>query len=264
MAFQGWLVGFDGQFEFENIGDSYIENKVPYVGMRTLPALLGSAIPAVVYAIMRESGYPRIVGLFSASLVLFGGFFSGLTRAPNGIEPLLPSTDNAHVGQTRLILLDAPMILFMALAFYSYIRFYKLRYSCAVFFPSPLSLARTKSSTDPYVIFNSEFTRPWWTWMTLTGVFLSLTISCKMVGLFAFLSVGTAVAVDLWNLLDVKRGLTIVSSWSETSALPVRTLTVIVNPDRNNSTATLPPAPSASSWSRRWSTSSGSGCTLPS
>ncbi|KWU46308.1 PMT-domain-containing protein, partial [Rhodotorula sp. JG-1b] len=162
LAFQGWLVGFDGQFEFENIGDSYIENKVPYVGMRTLPALLGSAVPAVVYAIMRESGYPRIVGLFSASLVLF---------------------DNAHVGQTRLILLDAPMILFMALAFYSYIRFYKLRYS--------------------------EFTRPWWTWMTLTGVFLSLTISCKMVGLFAFLSVGTAVAVDLWNLLDVKRGLTI-------------------------------------------------------
>lgn len=41
------------------------------------------------------------------------------------------SLDNAHVGQTRLILLDAPMILFMALAFYSYIRFYKLRYSCA-------------------------------------------------------------------------------------------------------------------------------------
>lgn len=72
LAFQGWLVGFDGQFEFDNIGDSYIENKVPYVGMRSLPALLGSAIPAVVYAIMRESGYPRIVGLFSASLVLFG------------------------------------------------------------------------------------------------------------------------------------------------------------------------------------------------
>ena len=83
LAFQGWLVGFDGQFEFENIGDSYIENKVPYVGMRTLPALLGSAIPAVVYAIMRESGYPRIVGLFSASLVLFGEFcVSGLTRSP--------------------------------------------------------------------------------------------------------------------------------------------------------------------------------------
>ncbi|BGO99459.1 Dolichyl-phosphate-mannose--protein mannosyltransferase 4 [Rhodotorula toruloides] len=162
LAFQGWLIGYDGSFEFENIGDSYLDAKVPYVGLRTLPALLGSAIPAVVYAIMRESGYPRVVGLFSACLVLF---------------------DNAHIAQTRLILLDAPMILFMALAFYAYIRFYKLRYS--------------------------EFTRPWWTWMTLTGIFLSLTISCKMVGLFAFLAVGSAVVYDLWNILDVRRGLTI-------------------------------------------------------
>ncbi|GAA5848504.1 hypothetical protein JCM9279_006585 [Rhodotorula babjevae] len=159
LAFQGWLIGYDGHYEFDNIGESYISNKVPYVGMRTLPALLGSAIPTVIYAIMRESGYPRLVGLFSAFLVLF---------------------DNAHITQTRLILLDAPMILFMCLAFYSYIRFHKLRYS--------------------------EFTRPWWTWLVLTGVFLSLTISCKMVGLFAFLAVGTAVIVDLWNILDVRRG----------------------------------------------------------
>ncbi|GAA5825596.1 hypothetical protein JCM11251_000303 [Rhodosporidiobolus azoricus] len=162
LAFAGWVIGYDGHYEFENIGESYIEHKVPYIGLRTLPALFGSAIPAAIYAIMRESGYPRLVALFSTALVLF---------------------DNAHIAQTRLILLDAPMILFMALAFYSYIRFHKLRYS--------------------------EFTRPWWTWMFLTGVFLSLTISCKMVGLFAFLAVGTAVVVDLWNLLDIKRGLSI-------------------------------------------------------
>lgn len=48
--------------------------------------------------------------------------------------------------------------------------------------------------------------------MILTGVFLSLTISCKMVGLFAFLTVGSAVLLDLWNLLDYRRGLTIASS----------------------------------------------------
>lgn len=39
-------------------------------------------------------------------------------------------SDNAHVLQTRLILLDAPLILFMVMSFYAYIRFYKLRYSC--------------------------------------------------------------------------------------------------------------------------------------
>lgn len=47
--------------------------------------------------------------------------------------------------------------------------------------------------------------------MILTGVFLSLTISCKMVGLFAFLTVGTAVLIDMWTLLDIRRGHSIVS-----------------------------------------------------
>lgn len=31
-----------------------------------------------------------------------------------------------------------------------------------------------------------------------------------MVGLFAFMTVGTAVVIDLWNLLDIKRGHSIV------------------------------------------------------
>lgn len=48
--------------------------------------------------------------------------------------------------------------------------------------------------------------------MILTGVFLSLTISCKMVGLFAFLTVGTAVLIDMWNLLDVRKGYNLVST----------------------------------------------------
>lgn len=72
LAFSGWVIGYDGHFEFESIGDSYIENKVPYIGLRFLPALLGSLIPAVMYGIMRESGYPRVVGVLSAALVLIG------------------------------------------------------------------------------------------------------------------------------------------------------------------------------------------------
>ena len=52
--------------------------------------------------------------------------------------------------------------------------------------------------------------------MIATGVSLALTISCKMVGLFAFLAVGTAVVIDLWNLLDIRRGLTIVRRRFET------------------------------------------------
>lgn len=72
LAFAGWVIGYDGHYEFENIGESYVDNKVPYVGLRVLPAILGSLVPPVVYGIMRESGYPRIVGVLSAALVLIG------------------------------------------------------------------------------------------------------------------------------------------------------------------------------------------------
>lgn len=68
----GWFVGFDGQFSFDSIGDSYIDAHVPYVGMRALPAILGSLTVPVVYAIMKESGYSTVIAAFSASLILFG------------------------------------------------------------------------------------------------------------------------------------------------------------------------------------------------
>jgi hypothetical protein len=68
----GWFVGFDGKFHFENIGDSYTEHHVPFVGMRALPAILGSLTIPLIYAIMKESGYSTVIAAFSASLVLFG------------------------------------------------------------------------------------------------------------------------------------------------------------------------------------------------
>ena len=70
----GWFVGFDGQFSFEAIGDSYTAAHVPYVGMRALPAILGSLTIPVVYAIMKESGYSTVIAAFSASIILFGAF----------------------------------------------------------------------------------------------------------------------------------------------------------------------------------------------
>jgi dolichyl-phosphate-mannose-protein mannosyltransferase len=84
----GWFVGFDGKFKFENIGDSYTENHVPYVGMRALPALLGTLTIPVIYGIMKESGYSNIIAAFSASLILFGarGTLNGLK--PANLEPL--------------------------------------------------------------------------------------------------------------------------------------------------------------------------------
>ena len=157
-AFMGWLVGFDGHFHFENIGDSYIVNKVPYVAFRSLPAILGALTVSVTYLIMWESGYSLPACIIAAGLILL---------------------DNAHIGQTRLILLDATLVFAMACSLLCYIKFYKLRH-------------------DP-------FSRKWWKWLILTGFALSCDISTKYVGLFAFITIGSAVAIDLWGLLDIKR-----------------------------------------------------------
>lgn len=78
----GWFVGFDGKFEFENIGDSYSKAYVPYVGIRALPALLGSLTVPLVFATMKETGFPTLIAAFSACLIVFGAcllFYSTLT-----------------------------------------------------------------------------------------------------------------------------------------------------------------------------------------
>jgi dolichyl-phosphate-mannose-protein mannosyltransferase len=154
----GWFVGYDGSFLFENIGDSYITNKVPYVAYRAMPALLGALTVPTTFLIMWESGYSLPACIVSAGLILF---------------------DNAHIGQTRLILLDATLVFAMAVSILCYIRFIKFR--------------------------NEPFGRKWWKWLLLTGVALSCTISTKYVGLFSFFTIGAAVCIDLWDLLDINR-----------------------------------------------------------
>lgn len=151
-------MGYNGEFLFENIGDSYIANKVPYVAYRAMPASMGALTVSVVFWIMWESGYSLPACVLAAGLVLF---------------------DNAHIGQTRLILLDATLVLFMALSVLCYVRFYKLRHAA--------------------------FSRKWWKWLLLTGFCLSCVISTKYVGAFTFFSIGVPVAIDLWDLLDVNR-----------------------------------------------------------
>ncbi|GJE91205.1 glycosyltransferase family 39 protein [Phanerochaete sordida] len=167
----GWFVGFDGKFKFESIGDSYTENHVPYVGMRALPALFGSLTIPVVYAIMKESGYSNIIAAFSACLILF---------------------DNAHVAQSRLILLDAPLIFFMAMTIYSYIRFRKLRYQ--------------------------EFSPAWWGWLLAAGSFMACTWASKVNGILTVAAIGIAVLIDLWDVLDHKKGHSMEYFWKHFTA----------------------------------------------
>jgi dolichyl-phosphate-mannose-protein mannosyltransferase len=68
----GWFVGFDGNFDFENIGDSYTKHHVPYIGMRAFPAFLSSLTVPIVYAIMKQCGYSTVIAAFSASIIMLG------------------------------------------------------------------------------------------------------------------------------------------------------------------------------------------------
>lgn len=154
----GWLVGYDGHYKFGNIGESYVENNVPYVALRSMPAALGALTIPVVFMIMWESAYSLPACVLAAGIVLF---------------------DNAHVGEDRLILLDAALVLSMAVSILCYVRFYKLRHE--------------------------PFGRKWWKWLLLTGISLSCVISTKYVGVFTFVTIGSAVLLDLWDLLDVNR-----------------------------------------------------------
>lgn len=162
IAFVGWLVGFDGRFKFENIGDSYIDNSVPYIPLRALSAILGTLTVPLMFETLKECNYSVWTCLLGSAIVAF---------------------DNAHVAETRLILLDATLIISVAASMYCYVRFTKLR--------------------------KAPFTFDWYKWLFLSGVALSCVISTKYVGVLTFFSVGVAVTYELWTLLDYKTGLTI-------------------------------------------------------
>lgn len=72
LAAVGYIIGFDGVYNFENIGESYAEHNVPYLPLRALPASLNVASVALVYNIMRESGSSVLTCFLTASLYLLG------------------------------------------------------------------------------------------------------------------------------------------------------------------------------------------------
>lgn len=153
----GWFLDYDGKFKFENIGDNYVVNQVPYIAYRSLAATMGALTVPLVFEILERCGFSSAACVLGASLVMF---------------------DTAQITQTRLILLDAALIFFMAAAVYSYVRFREQRHA-------------------PFGI-------KWWAWLTSTGFFLSCVISTKYVGLFTYLMIGIAVLADLCYLADIR------------------------------------------------------------
>lgn len=163
IAFIGWLAGYDGAYKFDDIGESYITHPAPFLAYRSFNAALGTLTVPIMFQTMKELNFKAVTCAFAALLV---------------------AVDNAHVIETRLILLDAILIFFVALTFYCYVRFYKTQ-------------LRAPLSWD------------WYLWLHATGLSLSFVISTKYVGVMTYAAIGSAVAVNVWQLMDIRAGLSL-------------------------------------------------------
>ncbi|KAI1325685.1 dolichyl-phosphate-mannose-protein mannosyltransferase 1 [Xylariaceae sp. FL0255] len=102
IALAGWLAGFDGGFDFKEIGKDYIEPGVPYVAMRLFPALCGIFLVPTTFLTLKAIGCRTSTAVMGACLIIF---------------------ENGLLTQARLILLDSPLMIavgFTALAWTSF------------------------------------------------------------------------------------------------------------------------------------------------
>ncbi|KAG6861432.1 hypothetical protein C0995_000272 [Termitomyces sp. Mi166 len=148
-----FVFGYDGQFDFKEIGKIY--EHVPYVGMRMVPATLGVATVPLAYLTLRALDCRATTALLVSLFITF---------------------ENGLITQSRLILLDSPLIFFTALTTFLWTGF---------------------CNEDKH----KPFTSSWWTWLTLTGFSLGAVVSCKWVGLFTIATIGVSTVLQLWNLL---------------------------------------------------------------
>ncbi|KAL9036559.1 MAG: hypothetical protein Q9214_006080, partial [Letrouitia sp. 1 TL-2023] len=158
LTLAGWLAGFDGDFDFKDIGKDYVEPGVPYVAMRLLPALMGVMTIPTIFLTLKATGCRTMTAAMGAGLIIF---------------------ENGLLTQSRLILLDSPLIIFTA--------FTALAWNCFT----------NQHEQGP----SKAFDPSWWFWLTATGLGLGATVSVKWVGLFTIAWVGSLTLVQLWVLI---------------------------------------------------------------
>lgn len=122
--------------------------------MRLLPATLGIATIPLAYLTLRALECRATTALLAALFITF---------------------ENGLITQSRLILLDSPLLFFTALTLFLWCGF---------------------CNEDKH----KPFTSSWWTWLTLSGLSLGAVFSCKWVGLFTIATVGFNTVYRLWNL----------------------------------------------------------------
>lgn len=68
----GWLAGYDGNFDFKEIGKDYLAPGVPYVAMRLLPAIMGIAVVPISYLTLKAAGCSTATAFMGAGLITIG------------------------------------------------------------------------------------------------------------------------------------------------------------------------------------------------
>ena len=68
----GWLAGFDGEFDFKDIGKDYLEPGVPYVAMRMLPAICGILLVPTMFLTLKAAGCRTMTAVLGSCLIVFG------------------------------------------------------------------------------------------------------------------------------------------------------------------------------------------------
>ena len=72
LTLAGYLAGFDGEFDFKDIGKDYLEPGVPYVAMRLLPALMGVMTVPMIFLTLKATGCRTMTATLGAGMVIFG------------------------------------------------------------------------------------------------------------------------------------------------------------------------------------------------
>jgi dolichyl-phosphate-mannose-protein mannosyltransferase len=143
------------------------------VAMRLLPGILGVLVVPTIFLTLRSSGCTQTTSLLGAMLITF---------------------ENGLITQSRLILLDSPLVICTAFTAYAWTVF-ETKYHSAI-------VPATSSAGSPAVALNDGvFSLDWWFWLALSGLGLGATVSVKWVGLFTITWVGSLTALQLWNLL---------------------------------------------------------------
>ncbi len=72
LTLAGWLAGFDGEFDFKDIGKDYLEPGVPYVAMRLVPAIMGVMTVPIIFLTLKATGCRTTTAAMGAGLLIFG------------------------------------------------------------------------------------------------------------------------------------------------------------------------------------------------